>query len=377
SGDIEVTIGAGNRSWTDSAYATIRKPVWQRVDNAGNQIAVPAAAAPLSISQPLMIGGLSAIGIGVVGVVMGLTMKRRPAAGPKMVGDQIAAYGAAAAVARRSGASTPAASSFASATRQRAAAMLANNRGLEAKIASRLEGAGVSLKPAEWLLLHGGIAIAAALVFVLLSGGDIILLLVGLLAGSIFPWVYLGLKRSRRIKAFQSALPDTLQLMSGSLSAGLSLGQSLDTIVREGNEPITSEFKRVTVEGRLGVGLEDALEGVATRMDSRDFGWVVMAIRIQREVGGNLSELLLTVAETLREREYVRRHVRALSAEGRLSCYVLGGLPPMFLLYLSVSKWTYVSPLFTTPIGFVLLGGMALLLSVGIFWMAKVSKVEL
>jgi tight adherence protein B len=76
------------------------------------------------------------------------------------------------------------------------------------------------------------------------------------------------------------------------------------------------------------VTIEDSLEGVAARMESRDFGWVVMAIRIQREVGGNLAELLLTVAATLREREFLRRHVRALSAEGRLSAYILGGLPP-------------------------------------------------
>ena len=91
------------------------------------------------------------------------------------------------------------------------------------------------------------------------------------------------------------------------------------------------------------------MEGIAQRMESRDFEWVVMAIRIQREVGGNLAELLLTVAATLREREYLRRHVRALSAEGRLSCYVLGGLPPAFLAYLVLSKPEYVKPLVHHP----------------------------
>ena len=137
--------------------------------------------------------------------------------------------------------------------------------------------------------------------------------------------------------------------MSGSLSAGLSLAQSIDTIVREGTEPIAGEFRRVVVETRLGVTLEDSMEGVAERMESRDFEWVVMAIRIQREVGGNLAELLLTVAATLREREYLRRHVRALSAEGRLSCCILGGLPPGFLLYLTLTKPDYVKPMYTTP----------------------------
>ena len=164
--------------------------------------------------------------------------------------------------------------------------------------------------------------------------------------------------------------------MSGSLSAGLSLAQSIDTIVREGTDPIASEFRRVVIETRLGVTLEDSMEGVAERMQSRDFAWVVMAIRIQREVGGNLAELLLTVAATLREREYLRRHVRALSAEGRLSCYILGGLPPGFLLYLALSRPDYVKPMYTTPIGWILVAVMAVLLGVGVFWMSKVAKVD-
>ena len=145
--------------------------------------------------------------------------------------------------------------------------------------------------------------------------------------GAVVPWMFLGIKRSRRRKAFGRSLPDTLQLMSGSLTAGLSLAQSIDTIVNEGTEPIASEFRRVLVETRLGVSLETAMEGVAERYDSKDFAWVVMAINIQRKVGGNLAELLDTVANTIREREYMRRQVSALAAEGKLSAFVLGGLP--------------------------------------------------
>ena len=146
--------------------------------------------------------------------------------------------------------------------------------------------------------------------------------------------MWLGFKRSRRRKTFSKGLPDTLQLMAGSLTAGLSLAQSIDTIVNEGIEPISSEFRRVLVETRLGVSLETALEGVAERFDSKDFAWVVMAINIQRRVGGNLAELLDTVAATIREREYMRRQVAALAAEGKLSAFVLGGLPPLFFIYL-------------------------------------------
>jgi tight adherence protein B len=377
-GDVQVSITAGGQSYSDGAFASVRLPATQQVDKAGNQVPVAAPSSGLAVSDTLMLGGIGAIGLGVIGIILAFALKRGPGNPASTVGGQIATYGVAAAAARRTpSTSTAAAPSFASAAKERAAAILANNRGLEVKIAARLEGAGMSLKAAEWLLLHGIIALGAALFFLLLSGGNIFFLVFGLVVGSVFPWIYLGMKRNRRVKAFQSALPDTLQLMAGSLSAGLSLGQSLDTIVREGTEPICGEFKRVTVESRLGVGIEDAMEGVAHRMESRDFTWVVMAIRIQREVGGNLSELLLTVAETLREREYIRRHVRALSAEGRLSCYVLGGLPPGFLAYLSLSKWDYVSPLFTTPVGWVLTGGMTCLLAVGVFWMSKVSKVAL
>jgi tight adherence protein B len=93
-------------------------------------------------------------------------------------------------------------------------------------------------------------------------------------------------------------------------------------------------------------------------------------------VGGNLAELLLSVAATLREREYLRRHVRALSAEGRLSCYILGGLPPGFMAYLALSRPDYVKPMYTTPIGWILVTVMAALLGVGIFWMSKLAKVD-
>jgi tight adherence protein B len=255
-----------------------------------------------------------------------------------------------------------------------AAQMLRRNQSLEARIATRLEAAGSGFKPSEWLLVHGAIAIGSGFIGLLLAKG--VGLVLFLAAGIVIPWVWLGFKRSRRLASFGSQLADTLQLMSGSLSAGLSLAQSVDTIVKEGNEPVTSEFKRVLVEARLGVNIEDALEGVATRMESKDFSWVVMAIRIQREVGGNLAELLNTVADTLREREYLRRQVKTLSAEGRLSAWILGLLPPLFMLYLTLTKWDYVEPMYTTPFGWLMLGGAGVILTVGVFWMSKVVKVE-
>ena len=264
---------------------------------------------------------------------------------------------------------------FASA-KETAANVLRRNKDLDARISARLQGAGSELKSSEWLLVHGGLFFLSGLTGLLLGGGNLLIGFAFIVVGLFGPWMYLGFKRGRRRKAFNKHLPDTLQLMSGSLAAGLSLAQSIDTIVREGAEPIASEFRRVLVETRLGVTLEDAMEGVAERFDSKDFEWVVMAIKIQRQVGGNLAELLDTVAATMREREYVRRQVAALAAEGKLSAWVLGCLPPLFMVYLLLTNYDYVIVMFQKPLGWAMLAGAATILSVGVFWMSRLVKVE-
>ena len=161
---------------------------------------------------------------------------------------------------------------------------------LETRISQRLAGAGSGLTAAEWLLLHAGIAIGAALVGFVLGGAGLAVL--GLVLGAVGPWLYLKFRHSRRLSRFNGQLAETLGLMAGGLQAGLSLPQAVDTVVREGNEPMAGELRRALVEQRLGVDITDALESVGQRMDSEDFGWIVMAIRIQREVGGNLAEIL-------------------------------------------------------------------------------------
>jgi len=325
----------------------------------------------LKVSKNVMYGAVAALGLGLILILTMLTSMATTAVDKESVEARIAQFTAPEAERVKQEGE---AGDFRDTARQAAADMLKRNASLEARIASRLEAAGSGFKPSEWLLLHGAIAIGAGFVGLLLARG--VGLIIFLALGVVLPWVWLGFKRSRRLKAFGSGLADTLQLMAGSLSAGLSLAQSVDTIVREGNEPITSEFKRVLVEARLGVNIEDALDGVSKRMESKDFSWVVMAIRIQREVGGNLAELLNTVADTLREREYLRRQVATLSAEGRLSAWILGLLPLLFMAYLTLTKWDYVKPMYTTPIGWVMLIGAGVLLSVGAIWMSKVVKVE-
>lgn len=260
--------------------------------------------------------------------------------------------------------------------KEAAAGVLRRNAGLEERIARRLEAAGSGFRSSEWVLVHLGILVVSGLVGVLVGGGSLIVGVLFMLVGGVLPWVWLGVKAGKRMAAFNAQLPDTLQLISGSLSAGLSLAQALDTVVREGADPVAGEFNRVLVEARLGVPLEDAMGHVTERFPSRDFEWIVMAIKIQRQVGGNLAELLDTVAATMREREYLRRQVKSLSAEGRLSCYVLGGLPPVFLVYLLLTQRDYVMPLFTEPLGWLMLIGAGVMLAAGVFWMSRLVKVE-
>jgi tight adherence protein B len=249
-------------------------------------------------------------------------------------------------------------------------------RDFESTVGAKLESAAVPLKPAEWLLIHVGIMVGAGLLMYLLTNGRVLLTVTALFLGGLLPWVYLSYKASQRRKTFLAGLPDTLQLMAGSLSAGYSMPQAVDTVVREGKPPISTEFNRALVETRLGVELEDALDGIAARMQSVDFTWVVMAIRIQREVGGNLAEVLTTVSATLRERERLRRQVQVLSAEGRLSAWILGLLPVVFALYLMVVRGEYLEPLVTTVFGWLLLGLGVILMIVGGLWLRKVVKVE-
>ncbi len=377
SSDVEVSVPTAAQTFSVSAYVPVRSAADIAAEKAAATAPQPVGAGSFTISKNVVLGGVGAIGIGLMGVIAVVAVGNHKPAANLSLTEQIQAYG----VMAKPGQPGPrrdeaAESAIAGQARQAAERALANNKDFEARIATALEAAAVDLRPAEWLLLRAGIAVGGAFIGLLIGTGSIVLGILIVVIALIAPSIYLRVKRARRLKAFGAGLADTLQLMSGSLSAGLSLAQSIDTIVREGSEPIAGEFRRVVIETRLGVPLEDSMDGVAQRMQSRDFGWVVMAIRIQRDVGGNLAELLLTVAATLREREYVRRHVRALSAEGRLSAYILGGLPPAFLLYLTLSKPDYVHPMYSTPIGYILLIVIAVLLSVGIFWMSKVAKVE-
>jgi tight adherence protein B len=247
-------------------------------------------------------------------------------------------------------------------------------RGDRTALAAKLEKAGLELTPAEWLVRQIAVGLTCTVLITLLlnvMAGVIAGLLVSL-AGFRF---VLSFKAKRRLAKFQADLPDSLQLVASSLSAGYSLPQALDAVVQEGSQPLAGEFGRALAEARLGVPVEDALDVVATRVGSEDFRWVVLSIRIQRSTGGNLSEVLLTVCKTMRERAAMRRQVKALSAEGRLSAYLLVGLPIGLALFEFSFRRASMRPLYTTGLGIAMLAMGCIGMVVGALWMRKIVNV--
>jgi tight adherence protein B len=253
---------------------------------------------------------------------------------------------------------------------------LAERQGLLTKVESLLERANLPLRPAEAIFFYlVGVVLVVVLVLVVTTNPLITLIAGGIVA--LVPPAILSFLADRRRRQFNSLLPDTLQLLASTLRAGYSLMQGVEAVSQEVSEPIGRELRRVVTEARLGRPLEESLDGVATRMESADFNWAVMAIRIQREVGGNLAELLVTVAETMTERERLRRDVNALTAEGRISAIVLGLLPVGIGLFILGANPEYLDPLFDETFGNVLLGVAAVLMGVGFYWMKKTIEIEI
>ncbi|WP_112271051.1 VWA domain-containing protein [Lentzea terrae] len=243
------------------------------------------------------------------------------------------------------------------------------------RIADRLELAGMKATAAEWTLLRVCASAGLAALFTLMTTWWLGIPL-GVAAGWFLTWLIVRVRTTKRRAAFADQLPDVLQLIASSLRSGFSLAQAIDAVVRDGTQPTAGEFSRALAATRIGAELEDALERVAHRMRCDDLAWVVMAIRIQRQVGGNLAEVLMTTVTTMRERAQTRRQVRTLSAEGRLSAYVLIGLPIAIALFLFWARGDYMRPLYTTLTGIVMLVVGTLLLVLGSLWMRKLVRVE-
>lgn len=239
----------------------------------------------------------------------------------------------------------------------------------------QLDQAGWPLRSTEFMLFHVlGFAAGALLGFGLFQSPlvGIMLSVLGVAA----PRLALAQRMAKRQSEFLEQLPDTLQLLAGSLQAGYGFLQAIDTVAREANPPTSTEFARVLSEARLGMPLEDALDAMADRVGGEDFKWVVLAINIQRQVGGNLAALLTTVSNTLREREMVRRQIKVLSAEGRLSAVILVALPFVLVGYLSIVNPGYMSQLTGSTAGKISIVISLVLIGIGVVWMRKIIRID-
>lgn len=248
-------------------------------------------------------------------------------------------------------------------------------KGYEDRLQVLLDRAGWPMRSSEFLVLRVLIAFVAGIAGWSLSGRFELGLLLAAV-GVIVPRSVLKQRIESRSSAFLAQLPDTLQLLAGSLQAGYGLLQAIDTVTLESSPPTSTEFSRVLTEARLGMVLEDAMDSMAERIGNEDFRWVVLAINIQRRVGGNLAHILETVANTLRERDQVRRQISVLSAEGRLSAWILGVLPFALATYLAIVNPEYLGELLTNSFGRAMVVGAVVFLAAGIFWMRKIIRIE-
>lgn len=190
---------------------------------------------------------------------------------------------------------------------------------------------------------------------------------------------YLGVRRSvdRRKRRFESQFPDVLDLMAASLESGAGISQALELVVAESDDPAADEFGRVLAATRLGSPLVDALRELADRIGSRDLTWTVQAMNVASRTGGRLADILRIVADFMRAREEVRRELQALTAEGKLSAYVLGGLPFAIAGFLLVINPDYLEPLYTTVPGILMLTVTGILMALAFVVMFRIIKVDI
>jgi tight adherence protein B len=248
-----------------------------------------------------------------------------------------------------------------------------SRRGGSNAAAAVLEQAGIKASPTDFtLLVLVAMLVAAALGTVL--GG----LLVGILLAVPVPVltkIIIGVRTQARRRAFADQLEDSLQLLASSLRAGHSMLQALNAVAREAEAPTSVEFTRVINEVRVGRSAAAALDETAERMGSDDFVWVTQAIAINREVGGNLAEVLDGVAQTIRERNQIRRQIKALAAEGKLSAYVLVALPVGIIGFLALSNPGYLAPFTQSLVGHALIVLAVIMMVVGGLWLRKVVSI--
>ena len=251
---------------------------------------------------------------------------------------------------------------------------IVEQRDFGTNLAREIARADLRLKVSEYLLIWGGLTVGVPVVLFLMSFalptlGNPIVLLIGGLVGFMLPRFWLGRRKSGRMNAFNKQLPDTITLIANALRAGSSFLQAIELVVRESQPPISTEFGRVIREVNLGLSFDVALENMVRRVRSDDLELMATAIAIQHTVGGNLAEILDSIAYTIRERVRIKGEIKTLTAQGRLSGYVVGFLPMALAGFLFIAAPQFMKPMFDDRVQLLGLPAGVIILMVGGFMM--------
>ncbi|HEV8402720.1 MAG TPA: type II secretion system F family protein, partial [Candidatus Limnocylindrales bacterium] len=227
-------------------------------------------------------------------------------------------------------------------------------RDFGANLARDIARADLKLKPSEFLMIWVAAVVGIPLAMLILSAifptlGNPLFLLIGAFIGFMLPRFWLGRRKAGRLGAFNKQLPDTITLIANALRAGSSFLQAIELVVRESRPPVSTEFGRVIREVNLGLPFDQALENMVRRVRSDDLELMATAISIQHQVGGNLAEILDSIAYTIRERVRIQGEIRTLTAQQRLSGYVVGFLPIGLAGFLFIAAPGFMKPMFDNP----------------------------
>jgi len=247
------------------------------------------------------------------------------------------------------------------------------------RIARDLARADLKLKPGEFMALYVIAIIGGGMIAFMLGGRLVVSALIGAVIGAFLPGIYLRSQKSKRLVRFNDQLPDMLNLVVNGLRAGYSTLQAMEAVSKELPSPICDEFKRVVQEMQLGIPMEKALENLLRRIPSEDLDFVVTAINVQREVGGNLAEIMDVISYTIRERVRIKGEIRALTAQAVYSGRALALMPVVLLCILWFLNRDYVMTMFSKSnalCGGIALGLAATLIVVGYFVMNRIGNVE-
>jgi tight adherence protein B len=250
-----------------------------------------------------------------------------------------------------------------------------NKGGRSSRLTDELAKADLKLRVSEYVMVIVGlIVLLCAILF--LRFHSPVLALIGVPVGYFAPGFFLKFRQRRRLKAFNNQLGDTVVLLSNALKAGYSFAQAMATIAKSSSPPMADEFSRAVREMNLGVSVDDALQHMVKRIESEDFDLMVTAVQIHRVVGGNLAEILDTIAFTIRERIRIQGEIRTLTAQARASGYIITGLPFALALILTFISPSYITPLFHEWLGYVLIGMGLVSIAIGYGIISKITNIQ-